>query len=528
MRMNDSAFYLMAKIKLHWVVLLGLALVEAAAQSGRQERPNVIVFLADDLGYGDLQCYNPQSKIPTPHLDQLAAQGIRFTNAHTPSAVCTPTRYGLMTGRYAWRTWLKSGVLDGFDPPLIDADRTTLASFLKPLGYATACVGKWHLGMTWTDLAGQPVPYRGASGFRAGADIDYTRDTIGGPRDLGFDDFFGISASLDMSPYAFINGRRVTEPLTVAAPDDRTLFMNQVAGVQPEGFTLESVLPALNLRATEFIRSRGGKHDPFFLYMPLSSPHLPIVPNRAWIGKSGAGLYGDFVAETDGVVGDVLAALEAAGLRENTLIVFTSDNGGLWHGWDAVEADDVAEYKPTARANYTGERGHRSNATLRGTKADIYEGGHRVPFLVRWPARVRGGSVSEALVELNDLFATIAEITGQPLSAGNAEDSFSFLATLTGRTPTGAWPARPFAVHHSLAGVFALREGDWKFVPSRGSGGFSTPKKVEPKDDEPTGQLYHLGRDPQETRNVWSDEPERVARMGARLEEIRRGTRTRP
>lgn len=494
---------------------------------GAKERPNVIVFLADDLGYGDLQCYNPQSKIPTPHLDRLAKQGIRFTDAHTPSAVCTPTRYGLLTGRYAWRTWLTSGVLDGFDPPLIDADRPTLASFLKPLGYATACVGKWHLGMTWTRRSGEPVPYRGAVGFRAGADIDYTRDTVGGPLDRGFDVFFGISASLDMSPYAFIDGRRVTELPTVATPEERSLVMNQVAGVRPESFTLENVLPATTRRAVEFIRSRVGQRDPFFLYMPLPSPHLPVVPNRAWIGKSGAGVYGDFVAETDGVVGEVLDALKEGGMDENTLVIFTSDNGGLWHGWEAVESDDIAGYKPTAHATYTSERGHRSNAILRGTKADVYEGGHRVPFIVRWPSRVRGGAVSETLVELNDLFATVAEITGRPLPNASAEDSFSFLAALTGRAPEKAWPARTFAVHHSLTGVFALREGYWKYVPSRGSGGFSTPKQIEPKGGEPEGQLYQLKQDLQETRNLWSLEPERVARMSTRLEEIRRGTRTR-
>jgi len=506
------------------LVSVSLALGRASAADSR---PNVIVILADDLGYGDPGCYNPQSKIPTPHIDRLAAEGIRFTDAHTPSAVCTPTRYGLMTGRYAWRTWLKSGVLDGFDPPLIEADRVTLASFLKAQGFATACIGKWHLGMTWTGDDGKPVAYRGnpTSGFRPGSDVDFTRPIEGGPRDRGFDLFFGIAASLDMSPYSFIEDRRTLPPPRLAAPESKTLFLNQAAGVRSEGFTLEGVLPALKQRAQDFIRSRAGKAEPFLLYLPLSSPHLPIVPNGDWIGKSAAGLYGDFVAETDGVVGDILRALDAAKLRDNTLVIFTSDNGGLWHRWEAEEADDVAGYKSTPRGNYTGERAHRSNAALRGTKADIHEGGHRVPFIVRWPARVRAGGTSAALVELNDVFATVAEITRVPLPSGVAGDSFSFLPEITGSKP--ATPVRTFAVHHSLTGVFALREGPWKFVPARGSGGFSLPRTVSAKAGEPIGQLYHLGDDPGETRNVWMQHPRVVKRMAEKLAAVQMATQTR-
>lgn len=497
--------------------------VASAQSSPPANKPNVIIILADDLGYGDVGCYNKESKIATPHLDKLAAQGMRFTDAHTPSAVCTPTRYGLLTGRYAWRTRLKNGVLDGFDPPLIEEGRTTIADFLRAQGYATAAVGKWHLGMNWTPQADQTLAARGSGGFRAGREIDFTRELTGGPLDHSFDEYFGISASLDMSPYCFIEGRRTVGIPIEQTPEDKTLVMNQVPGVRTPGFTLEGVLPALTRRAVEFIEARSKQpRQPFFLYLPLTSPHLPVVANKEWRGKSGAGDYGDFVMETDATVGAVMAALERAKLSENTLVIFTSDNGGLWHGWDAKEADDVVGYKPTARAQYARERGHQGNAHLRGTKADIWEGGHRVPFIVRWPRSVKAGVTSAALVELNDVFATLADITKQRLPDAAAEDGFSFLPALKGRPA-----ARSFAVHHSIQGLFALREGRWKFVPARGSGGFSTPRTVTPAPGEAAGQFYDLRADPSETRNLWREHPEIVARMQARLDQIRNGNRTR-
>lgn len=487
--------------------------------------PNIVIILADDMGWGDARCYNAQSKIPTPHLDRLAAGGVRFTDAHTPSSVCTPTRYGLLTGRYAWRTWLKKSVLDGFDPALIEPGRATLASFLKKAGYATACIGKWHLGMTWTDLDGKPVPWRGADyrGHRGDVRADFSRDTSGGPLDCGFDSWFGISASLDMSPYAFMEGRRVTGLPTEAQPDVREIALSTSAGVRAPGFKLEDVLPEFTRRAERFIESRAAKKDePFFLYLPLPSPHLPVVPDAEWLGKTGAGLYADFTAQTDASVGVWLAALERAGVAESTLVIFTSDNGGLWHQWQPEERDDLAAYRPTDRAKYNAERGHHSNAALRGTKADIWEGGHRVPFLVRWPARVKP-AVSDALVELNDVFATVAEILGQPLPQDAAEDSFSFLSVLD-----GGEKARDFAVHHSLHGVFALRKGPWKYAEARGSGGFSQPRVITAKPGEATTQLYRLDTDPAETTNLADTEKETAARLARRLKQIQNSTRTRP
>ncbi len=517
------------------VCLLGVSLVAFAGEfagnlASGSDRPNVLIILADDLGYGDLQCYNSSSKIPTPNLDRLAAGGVRFTDAHTPSSVCTPTRYGLLTGRYCWRTSLKKGVLDGFDPPLVEPDRMTLANFLSQHGYATACVGKWHLGMNWTRKDGTPMPNRLTEGIgkhRSGDEVDFKIETTGGPIDCGFDSFFGISASLDMSPYGFIEGGRMPVLPTEKMADTKELAMSVSEGVLSPGFTLEGVLPTWTRRVNEYIESRHDKENPFFLYVPLASPHLPVVPNKEWRGKSGIGDYGDFVAETDASVGVWLDTLDATGLAENTIVIFTSDNGGLWHKWDAKELDDIASYQPTPRGLFNASQNHHSNGELRGTKADIWEGGHRVPFIVRWPAmRLAMGKTSSSHVELNDVFATLAEIVGEPLGDGVAEDSFSFASVVTGTTSDE--PQRTFSVHHSISGVFSLREGPWKYVPSRGSGGFSQPKAIRVKAGEETTQLYNLETDASETRNVSAENRELVDRMAKRLEQIQASSRTRP
>ena len=510
-------------------VLLAAIAVGGCASREKAAKPNIVIVLADDLGYADLGCYGPDSKIPTPNLDRLAAEGMRFTDAHSPSSVCTPTRYGLLTGRYCWRTVLTRGVLDGFDPPLIEPERLNLASMLKGQGYATACVGKWHLGMQWTRQDGTAVEFRNfASGFRPGYDVDYSKPVAGGPAAIGFDSYFGISASLDMSPYAFIDGDRTAGVPAVKTPLDRNLFMNQVPGVRTEDFTLEGVMPALAGRAASFIEdhARQKPGQPFFLYLPLSAPHLPVVPNAEYEGRSGAGKYGDFVVEVDAVAGRVMTALEDAGVADDTLFFFTSDNGGLWHWWDYQEADDLAHGEITPRGEYVKGFGHRSNGDLRGTKADIWEGGHRVPFIVRWPGRVKAQSVTGHLVCLTDLMATLAEITGADLPAGAAEDSFSLAPVLLDRAP--ATPVREAIVHHSSQGMFSIREGDWKLVLGRGSGGFSTPRQLKPQAGEPDGQLYNLREDPQETKNVYPDHPEIVERLTRLLEKYQAEGRSAP
>ncbi|MFK8110657.1 MAG: sulfatase-like hydrolase/transferase [Rubripirellula sp.] len=501
------------------VLLVGFGgLLSLSSLTLGAEQPNIVIILADDLGWGDPQCYNADSKIATPNMNRLAAEGIKFTAAHTPSSVCTPTRYGLLTGRYCWRSRLKSSVLDGFSPPLIESSRVTIASFLKQQGYSTACIGKWHLGMQWTRRDGAPESDdRAAKGFRSGDTIDFSKPITGGPLAVGFDHFFGISASLDMPPYCWIKDDRCWPPPTTVVPTARdTIFLNQTGGAADPAFQIDEVLPELKDHAVSWLKSQRGSSKPFFLYLPLNSPHLPVAPSEPFRGKSGAGDYGDFVMETDDCVGAVLSALSEIEQDENTLVLFTSDNGGLWHQWDPSEADDVQSYRPTPRGKYTKQFGHQSNARLRGTKADIWEGGHRVPFMVRWPGKVAAGQTCDQVIELNDVLATIAHVTQTPLPEGAGQDSRDFHRLLEGSKK----PVRRFAIHHSLRGEFAIRQGNWKLIRNRGSGGFSLPRKLVAKEREPRGQLYDLAQDPSETQNRWNENPQLVDRMTIALGDV--------
>jgi arylsulfatase A-like enzyme len=447
---------------------------------------NIILILADDLGYGDLGAYNPSSKIPTPHLNQLAAQGMRFTDAHSPSSVCTPTRYGLLTGRYAWRTKLKQGVLDGYSPFLIEKDRVTLASLLRRQGYRTAGVGKWHLGLGDAERT------------------DYSQPLRPGPNAAGFDEFFGIPASLDMPPYLFFENERVVEApsASIAASEMRRKGGGGFwrAGAIAPTFKHEAVLPALTEKAVAFIEQQSAE-NPFFLYLPLTAPHTPWMPTAEFRGRTGVDYYGDFTAQVDDTAGRVLKALDESGLAGNTLVVFTSDNGAHWL------PEDVAKW------------GHRANGNLRGQKADIWEGGHRIPLIVRWPGNIKTGSRSDQLVCLTDLMATIAALTGTALLEDAGEDSLDFSSVLLGRKP--GTPLRDTIVHHSADGTFAVRQGQWKLAMALGSRGFSLPKDLVPKAGEAEGQLYNLRDDPQEQHNLWLREPKMVARLKALLEKLK-------
>lgn len=448
------------------------------AQPAVAERPNIVCILADDLGYGDVACLNNgRGKIRTPHLDKLASQGMAFTDAHSGSSVCTPTRYGLLTGRYAWRTRLQKGVLDGGnDEPLIAADRLTVAGFLRQQGYATACIGKWHLGFQSDSKTGKGNVKGefGRGGLPVGARL------IGAPTTRGFDEFWGCSNARTMS--SLIEGDRVIE------------------SVPPI-----EILPRLGRRAVDHIQQRAADAKagrPFFLYLPLTAPHTPILPTTEWQGKSGLGDYGDFVMMTDAIVGEVLAALDDTDLARDTLVIFTADNGcSPQAGTAALEA-----------------RGHYASGPFRGYKADIWDGGHRVPFIVRWPGRVKAGSQSSQLVCLTDLMATCAEILGVDLPETAAEDSMSLLPALLGMT---GGSLRQSVVHHSISGRFAIRQGSWKLNLCAGSGGWAKPSDNEAlKQGLAMLQLYDMESDPGETRNLAEEQSERVAQMRAQLETI--------
>lgn len=487
------------------LLLLGAASAPAA------EKPNIVVILCDDLGYGDVKANNPACKIVTPHMDRIAREGVRFTDAHTPSSVCTPTRYGLLTGRYNWRSRLQSGVLGGLSPRLIEPGRETLASLLKKQGYHTAVIGKWHLGMDWVRLPGKTVGELSVETADQVRNVDYAQPIANGPTSVGFDHYFGISASLDMVPYTFIENNRVT----VLPTTEKTWPLHpgyegtSRAGPTAPGFEAENVLPTFARKATEYVAARARSGQPFFLYLPLNAPHTPIAPTKPWIGKSGLNLYADFVMETDWAVGEVLAALDRAGIANDTLVILTSDNG----------------CSPLAKIDVLREKGHAVSGPLRGHKADVFDGGHRVPFLVRWPARVKP-AVSDQLVCLTDVFATCAEITGASMPANTAEDSFSFLGNLTGRGRS----ARDAVVHHTISGAFAIRQGPWKLALCPGSGGWSTPRDAEArKKGLPDTQLYRIGGgDLAEQKNVVAENPAVVARLTQLLEQIVANGRSTP
>jgi arylsulfatase A-like enzyme len=479
-----------------------LALLTCAV-AATAERPNIVIILCDDLGYGDVKANNPGCKIATPNMDRIAREGMRFTDAHTSSSVCSPTRYGLLTGRYNWRSRLQSGVLGGLSPRLIEPGRETLALLLKGRGYTTAAFGKWHLGMDWVKLPGRSVSELSVETVEQVHNVDYAQPIANGPTSVGFDRFFGISASLDMVPYTFIANDRVAAVPTV----DKTWPMHagypqqcRLGPAAPD-FEVENVLPTLARKAVEYVEERARTREPFFLYLPLNAPHTPIAPTKEWQGKSGLNLYGDFVMETDWAVGEVLAALDRAGIAENTLLFFTSDNG----------------CSPSAKIDVLAEKGHAVSGPLRGYKADAFDGGHRVPFFVRWPGKVKPG-VTDQLICLTDIFATCAEVVGAAVAPNAGEDSFSFLGNLRGAGKS----ARESVVHHSSTGAFAIRQGPWKLALCPGSGGWSEPRDPEAvRMGLPDTQLFRIGDgDIAEQKNVATENPEIVAQLKKLLERL--------
>ncbi len=466
-------------------------LLFAASHSLAAERPNIVLIFADDLGYGDVRCFSPESKIATPNLDRLAQQGIRCTDAHTADAVCTPSRYALLTGRYAWRTPLKSGVLGGFSRPLLKPDRLTVASLLKKQGYRTACIGKWHLGLGWGSTKERGLVWKGSNNATG---IDFTKPIKDTPLDHGFDRYFGIAASLDMPPYCFIADNRVTKQ-----PTDKNNQGGRPGPMAP-GWRHEDVLPTLADRAIEFIGQEG--EQPFFLYMPLNAPHTPVVPNQEFLGKSGLDRYGDFVVEVDHHVGRVLKALDDKGIAEETLVIVTSDNG-----------PEVNMFPRRAKL------GHDSSSHYLGAKRDNWEGGHRVPFLARWPGKIPAGSTWGHPIGLVDLMATVADIVDEELPDNAGEDSVSMLSALTNPKSTSARTERGL-IHHSANGSFAIRQGRWKLLLHAGSGGNGyrakryamTPEQAA-QNRSGKRQLYDLAADPDETHNLAEEHPEVVERL---------------
>lgn len=484
------------------IILLCLGSITSAAEP----KPNIVYILCDDLGYGDLKCLNAESKIATPAFDRLATEGMVFTDMHSGSAVCSPTRYGILTGRYAWRSKLQKGVLGGLSPRLIEPGRMTVANLLKQHGYHTAAIGKWHLGMDWVKRPGKNVTELAIEAPEQVGNVDYSQPIANGPNAVGFDYYYGISASLDMVPYTYIENDRVS--VLPTAEKIFPLMLGRTTGQTRKGptapqFEAENVLPDLTSKAVQYIGARAAEAKngtPFFLYLPLASPHTPILPTSKWQGQSGLNPYADFVMQTDWGIGQVLAALDQHGLKENTLVIVTSDNG----------------CSPQAKFEELVPKGHNPSYVFRGHKADIYEGGHRIPLLARWPARVKAGAKSDQLLCLTDFMGTCAQILGVDLPADAGEDSVSFLAALEGKDRQ---PLREAVVHHSIDGSFAIRQGNLKLALCPGSGGWSAPRPG--RDDSsslPPEQLFDLGGDIGEKQNLAAQQPQSVQKLTALLE----------
>lgn len=462
-------------------------------------KPNVVVVMADDMGWGDLGCYGA-SKIPTPAMDQVAAEGVRATDCHSASAVCSPSRYALLTGRYAWRGPLKTWVLLGHSPAIIEADRPTLGSILQGAGYATGAFGKWHLGIGWKFRDG-----RSWDAFDPGApllpevddgsNVDYAAGFDDGPITRGFDHFFGITGSLDMNPYCFLE-----QDHTVGVPDrpKEVLYPAQRPGLMAPDWDDEAVDARFAKEACSWIRAQAEAGKPFFCYVTPSAPHRPCVPPAFARGRSEAGPRGDMVWVVDWMVGQITDLLDELGLTDNTLLIVTSDNG--------------AQLTDVDGQTY----GHRSNGDWRGQKANIFEGGHREPFLAQWPGRIPAGSVTDELIGLIDLTPTIARAVGAAVPEGAAEDALDVLDVLT----DGAASPRSSIVHHSVFGMFSFRHDHWKLILGDGSGGFTKPIGKACDASGRAGQLYDLSKDPAEENDLWQSRPDVVADLYQQLKHV--------
>lgn len=490
-----------------------LTILQAGSATGsdsakKYPKPNILIILADDLGYGDVQCYNQQrGKIPTPNIDRLASQGMRFTDGHSSSGVCSPSRYTLLTGRYHWRTRLQSGIVNVFGEPLIAPDRLTIASLVKPLGYKTACIGKWHLGWNWPidTIQRKLVQFTPFSSQGEEAMVAtklqqetwqqiFSKPIAGGPTTRGFDSYFGTDVP-NWPPFCFIeNDRTIGIPSEFLPPKDLQKNLASLPGPALKEWKLEGILPSLVDRAVNFLEVSSKNSNPFLLYLPLTAPHTPLAVNDPWQGKSGMVPYADFVMETDAMVGRILDALDKSGTAGNTMVIFTSDNGCA----------------PNIGIETLEKMGHFPSGSLRGYKGDAWEGGHRVPFIVRWPEVVKSGSVSDQLVHQADFMATFAEILGLKLPDTAGEDSYSLLPLLKGTDK----PTRTRAVSCALTGTPSVRDGKWKLLLGSGSSNMSKAR------DDKSIKLFDLFTDPGEQVNLAAQNPQRVNQMKDYLEKI--------
>ena len=473
-------------------IVTSVLVLSAALSATAAEHPNVVVILADDMGLDSVSAFNDKLGMKTPAVDRLAREGMSFTDAHSTSAVCSPTRYSVLTGRYNWRSRLKRGIVGKWERPLIEDRRLTLAEMFRESGYDTACIGKWHLGWSW--------PKRGGGTTEQLGEIDFAGAVQGGPCDHGFDYYYGDDVP-NWPPYAWRENDRVLGELTTQMKAGAMVGVS--AGPAVADWDFRAVLAEYTKRWSQYIRGRADQQRPFFLYAPMPSPHTPIAPHQDFRGKSAVSEYADFLIQTDHAVGEIIRALQETDQADGTIVIFTCDNG----------TSPKADFARLRAA------GIRLNEHWRGWKADAYEGGHRVPLVVRWPGRIEPGTRCSQTVTLADIMATCADVVGRRLPADAAEDSVSLLPALRGE---GAdQPLHEITVHHSVSGHFAVRKGKWKLLLCRGSGGWSSPREaVALRQRSPSVQLFNLREDPRETTNLQADHPEVVDQLTADLRQI--------
>ncbi|WP_018631160.1 sulfatase family protein [Niabella aurantiaca] len=498
--------------KMVLLLAAGLSAGLVMAQTGSGRYPNIVFILADDMGYGDVSCNNPDARIRTVNIDRLANNGMRFTAAHTTSSVCTPSRYSILTGRYNWRSRLKKGVLGGYGPPLIDSSRLTIADVLKNKGYRTACIGKWHIGLEYatTDQAAPRFDTKTGA-----TNIAFEKPLRQSPNDLGFDYYYGIAASADMPPYMYIENRKFIQQYDGIKGDPKYTRTDMGRFFRPgpasNAVTPEGILPDITLKAKQYIEEQSAAH-PFFLYFSLTAPHKPISPAASFVGKSGIHAYLDFCLQVDETVGAIVNTLKKKGLYEHTLIIFTSDNG----------------FAPYVDARFIEDHGHYPSFIYRGYKADAWEGGHRVPMIVQWPGKIIPRTVTTEVVSLADWFATVSGMVHTPVPDNAAEDSYDLMPLLSGAAYRH--PLREATVCHSIKGEFAIQQQNWKLIlcNEKTAGSAWVPdKRYDSLQAATPFLLYDLESDPGETNNLYSRYPGKVKELKALLTRyIREGRST--
>jgi arylsulfatase A len=501
------------------LVLLVAALGDVSAAPGNAPRPNVVIILADDMGYGDVGVLNPDSRIPTPNLDGLAKQGLIFTDAHSAGSYCVPSRYGLLTGRYMWRSRLGAGGnLANFAGTLIEPGRDTLADVLQGAGYLTGLVGKWHQGIDWKlrDESAREV-IRSHPNYQEFRNIDFASPVLKGPKDFGFNYSFGIAGSAEMNPSTFIQNNRATVVPTLSSQEAKGKYgewFGRDDNIVAKGYTMDGLVPTLSKKACDFVETatRTRPDQPFFLYYAMTTPHNPIVPNPEFVGTSRAGGYGDFVVELDHHVGRLLSRLTELGIEKNTIVIFTSDNGPV---------DRTRGYRQRWVRGDTAVHGHDSNGPFSGWKAGLQEGGHRVPFFVRWPERVKPGEECTTTILFNDVLPTLAEMLSIKLNKDTAEDGQSFFTALTGQSRPGSF--HEAIVHNHSNGTFAIRKGAFKLTVH----GPKTTEQIVDITFPASLVLHDLSIDIEETTDVSGKYPGTVKEMHALLRKyVREGRST--